>query len=423
VKKAPTARDVRIGVVLTAVLLFVPVVLTANTGLLRGVDFAVPYTGGMILRQGNAAKLYDLSEQQRVQEEFLKRPGLLIDPFPPFHAPMFSPLTRLGYRNAYLTWGVINILLWLLFYYLIRNKVGERMNAFRFLKLSGLFFPLWIAIFQGQFSVLLLVAFALAFLYLKRGRDYVAGLALGLGLLKFQGVLPFALIFLLRRKWRIIAGLAGAASLLGLVSVIAVGPQGVVSYVNLMIDFMKDPSNPVYAVKPWNMPTIRGFVTGLLSGWIPKGWISALWMGLSGLLILITAWCWESDERRGAGDSFDLMFATALVVSAVAAPHLLAHDLTPVILAVVLVIASPEWRAKSSERLVIMVAIGILYASPLYLAQLVVRQKVFVLTPVLVTFALTVLSLGRRRVLQVPEEETAQRSFKTLAPTNSGASS
>src|SRR5215470_17639573 len=200
VKKVPTARDVRIGVALTAVLLFVPVLLTANTGLLRGVDFAVPYTGGLILREGNAAKLYDLSEQQRVQEEFLKRPGLLPDPYPPFHAPLFSPLTRLGYRHAYLAWGVINVFLWLLFYRLLRDEAGATMNPFRYLKLSSLFFPLWVAIFQGQFTVLLLVAFALAFLCLKRGRDWIGGLALGLGLLKFQVVIPFAVIFLLRRK-------------------------------------------------------------------------------------------------------------------------------------------------------------------------------------------------------------------------------
>ena len=422
-KKAPTARDVRVGVALTAVLLFVPVVLTANTGLLRGVDFAVPYTGGLIMGQGNAAKLYDLAEQQRVQEGFLKRPGLLIDPFPPFHAPLFSPLTRLGYRAAYITWGMVNILLWVAFYYQMGSGPGARMNPFRCLKLSSLFFPLWVAIFQGQFSVLLLVAFALAFLCLKRGRDHAAGFALGLGLLKFQAVLPFAIIFLLRRKWRFIAGLAGAASLLGLVSVIAVGPQDMASYVNLMIDFMKHPSNPVYAVKPWNMPTVRGFVTGLLSGRIPQRWISALWMSLSGLVMLITAWCWESGDRRGDGDRFDLMFAAALVVSALTAPHLLVHDLAPMILAVILVIASPEWKSKSRERVVIIVAIGILYASPLYLAQLVMREKVFLLAPILATFAGAVLVLGRRTAHRKSDGEVAHASFKSLAATSAPDSS
>ena len=386
----------------------------ANSRLLRDVDFCVPYTGGLIMRQGNATRLYDLPEQRRIQQRLLNRPSLLIDPFPPFHAPLFSPLTRLGYRNAYIVWAAINIFLWVVFYCLIRSGPGSRMNPFRYLALSSLFAPLWIAIVQGQFSMLVLVAFALAFLYLKQGRDILAGFALGLGLVKFQAVLPFAAILLLRKKWRFISGLAGAAALLGVVSVIAVGWQCVVSYANLMSDFMKHASDPVYAVKPWNMPTVRGFVTGLLDGRIPNAWISVLWTGVSGSLILITACSWELDERRERA-SFDLMFAAALVVAALTAPHLLAHDLTPIAFAAILVLASPEWAFKSRECLVIAFAIGLLYASPLYLAQLVAREKVFVLAPVLLILAGGVLVLAGKKGFREPEGNIVQPPFEVLA--------
>jgi hypothetical protein len=74
------------------------------------------------------------------------------------------------------------------------------------------------------------------------------------------------------------------------------------------------------------------------------------------------------------------------VVSEVAAPYLNTHDLTPTLLAVLLVIGSPEWSRKSACRLVVTVSVVILYI-PLY-PFLVPLGALFLLAPVLVAFAL-----------------------------------
>jgi Glycosyltransferase family 87 len=414
--KTPSGREFEVGVAATAILLSLLIVGIAASNWVWKADFGVPYTGGLILSQGNASKLYDLGEQERVQEALFRRRGLLLDPYPPFHALMFAPLSRLGYRQAYLVWGAINISLWLFFLYLIRD-VGVRLQPFRFLMLSSLFFPLWIALVQGQFSILLLVSFALAFVCLKRSRDWAAGLALGLGLLKFQVVLPFALIFLLKRRWRFVAGLTVAATLLIVVSLIIVGLNGMASYLNMLVDTFRHPAGWAYVtIKPSNMPTIRGLFSGLLGADIPQLWITGISMALSGCLILTMAWCWREDEEAVRGTRFDLMFAAAMVVSLATAPYLYPHDLTPALLAVILVVASPQWRVSSCGRLVVTSAIVILYASPFYLIALLARERLFVLAPVLMAFAVAAVWLARQSAQPKGEEGEGRGSQGVGAP-------
>lgn len=61
---------------------------------------------------------------------------------------------------------------------------------------------------QGQTTVLLLILFSLTYVSLKQSQDLRAGFFLGLGLFKFPVVFPFAIICLLRRKWKMLAGCA-----------------------------------------------------------------------------------------------------------------------------------------------------------------------------------------------------------------------
>lgn len=386
-------RQINIGLGITIALFSGVIIGVAFSSWVWKSDFAVPYTGALILRQGHAPRMYDLGEQERVQEALLKRRGLLLDMYPPYHALLFAPLTWLSYRVAYLVWGGINILLWLFFRYLLRQE-SSRIRPFQFLILSALFFPLWVAFIQGQLSVLLLASFALAFVYMKNDRDWAAGLSLGLGLLKFQVVLPFALIFALRGRWRFIGGLSIAAALLSLLSLMAVGGTGLLSYIGLLTDTFRHPHTWAYVtVKPSNMPTIRGLVLGIFGGVLPRLALTMIPVAISGFLILATVWSWQ---RHGRNINFDLMFAAALVVSLLTAPYLYPHDLTPLILAMTLIVASPGWKVRSRVRSLLLFVISVLYASPFYLATLLGREQLYLLAPLIAVFAFAVLFLAGR---------------------------
>jgi hypothetical protein len=399
VAKPPKRSEVQIALGLTAALLFVVVVLlTAVLDGARRFDFTSFYTGGLILRQGNAARLYDLGEQARIQRQLFNR-GNLIYLHPPFEALFFAALARFSYIKAYVLWGAINVLFWLFFQHLLRPHTPIPRNPIRYFWLCSLFFPLWTALFQGQTTVLVLVLFSLTFVCLKRGQDFRAGVFLGLGLCKFPLVLPFALICLLRSKWKLMAGFAAAATLLGVLSIIAVGPVGVRSYANLLIDIVRNPDNPTYGIiKASAMPTVKGFFATILTGRLTTVDISMFAAAVSAPIVLFAAWRWRQEDRCRGPNSLSLMFAAALAVSQVTAPYLFMSDLTLMLLAVLLVIGSPQWSENSGQRVVLTAIIVILYCPPVY-ALLLSRQAVYILAPVLVAFALAAISLARKAEL------------------------
>jgi hypothetical protein len=395
--KPPTRSEVQIGLGLAAALLFFVVILNAVRSDVSSFDFAAFYTGGLIIRQGNASRLYDLDEQARIERQVFNRKKLLIFNHPPFETLLFAALARLLYVKAYILWGAINVWLWLFFQHLLRRHTLIPKNPYRYLLLCSLFFPLWTVLILGQITVLLLLLFSLTFVCLKRGQDFRAGVFLGLGLFKFPIVLPFALICFLRGKWRMMAGFAAAASLLGVLSVIAVGPAGVRSYANLLIDIVRNPDNPAYStMRAWDeMPTVKGVFATLLTGRLATVYISVLTAVVSAPLVLFVAWRWRQEDRGRGGNSSGLMFAAALAVSQVAAPHMYAYDLTLMLLAVLLVIGSSRWSEESGQRVVLTAIIVILYCPPVY--TLLLRwNSMYILAAVLVAFALAAISLARK---------------------------
>lgn len=391
-----------IATVLAVVLLFGVVLATAIKGRPEGADFGALYTGALMVRQGKAARLYDLSAQTRIQEALFKRKGLLLYAYPPLVAALFAPVTLFSYRVAYVVWGGINVVLWALFVSL-RRKIGMKpgMSGDLFI-LSFLFCPFWVALIEGQVSIFMLMVFALTFVRLRRSADYSSGLILGLGLLKFQDVLPLAVIFLLRRKWKFMAGLLTTGTILGFVSVAIVGAGGARSYVALLTDIVTHPNRALYAtVRSSNMPTIGALVTALLprtpgGSWIPV----ATTLALSGALIFFLARSWNKVDGQGGQTSLKLMFGAALSASLLISPHVNIHDLTAMLLAVALAISAPQWQGRSRCRTVLTVAATVLYAFPIYFL-LAGRGESYLLAPVLAVFSLASICLARKVPIQL----------------------
>ncbi len=128
--KPPTRIEVRIAVGLAAALLFFVVILNAARSDIGSFDFACFYTGGVIVGQGNASKLYDLDEQARIEREVVNRKSLLIFTHPPFEALLFAALAKLSYLKAYILWGAINVCLWVFFQHLLRRHTRISVRCF-----------------------------------------------------------------------------------------------------------------------------------------------------------------------------------------------------------------------------------------------------------------------------------------------------
>jgi hypothetical protein len=397
-------REIRIATGFTAVVLFGVVLFHALC--FRSVvhDFTSFYTGAYIVRHGNGARLYDVYEQARVQSGLFGWKGLFMDNHPPFEALLMSPLGGLSYAWAFIVWGGINIGFWISFVYLVRPYVRVPSQAFQYLILCFTFFPLWIALMQGQTSLLLLLLFALTFISVKRRRDFTAGLFLALALVKFPVVLPFALIFVLRGKWRMIAGFGLTTALLGILSVITVGPAGLVSYVHLLHNELRHPANSGSAINVHDMPNVRGFLSEFFRRGAAARAAGVASATISLCLILWTAWVWR---RRGADDrgaSFDLFFAAALMIAEVASPHTLVHDVSPALLAILLVVSAPQMAEKSPWRLMVRLSIAALYTVPAFAFVLGREPDLGFLALAIIAFAVGALELAGSPMPTPPPE-------------------
>lgn len=405
----PPKRGIGLATGLAALFLFLFVLgMTWYSNPTRA-DFFVCYSAGFILRHGSGTKLYNLNEQEKVQERLFHRKEWLMYPDPPFQALLFVPLTYLDYSDAYKAWGALNVLLWLFFMYLLLNQTGASCRPFRSLHLASLFFPLWFTLMEGQLSIILLVSYGLTYVYLKRNRDFLSGAFLGLGLVKYQAVLFFALICLLLRKWRFMLGFLSVACLLGLVSYAAIGSAGMGSYIGLIATMLAHHPGSAYPpITAGGMPTIGGFLSETLRSKIPEVWIRVVASCFSICLIMFAAWRWKKSRPRQSPGTFDLIFASSLTVSLISTPFLLLYDLTPMILAVTLVVNSPQWARYARERTALIVATGMLYAIP-FGFLLVHRKAPFVLAPVLLLFALAALALAKDKTHQESVPDRAPR--------------
>jgi hypothetical protein len=170
---------------------------------------------------------------------------------------------------------------------------------------------------------------------------------------------------------------------------------------------VRNPDNPAYGgIRAWEMPTVSGFFAMLLTGRLPAIYISVLAAAASASVVLFAAWRWRQEDRARGGNSIGLMFAAALAVSQVTAPHLYTHDLTLMLLAVLLVIGSSQWSQESGQRLVLTTTMVILYIPPVYF--LLLRwQAMYILALVLVAFALAAISLARGVPREMPAVEAS----------------
>ena len=328
-------------------------------------DFTIFYTAGKCIIQGRGRQLYDLETQFAIQREFASevkhRENALPFNHPPFEALLFAPLARLPYVAAYLVWAVFNIALILGFWILLRPHLPSLQGFLPALPLLAMFafFPVIMALLQGQDSILLLFLYGLVFRALATGRVFVAGLCLGLALFKFQLVLPFVLVLLVGRHWRAVAGFVVTAFALLLVSAAVVGWSGVMAYPGFVLRLNR--SGAQAGIYPRGMPNLRGLVAGWLHfEGLP---VTLLIIALSITLLALVAHWW----RVHPGHPFALGFSLCLTVTSIASYHMLVHDLSVLVLPILLVaelLVSGE--IARSARYLLIASLTALFLTPLY---------------------------------------------------------
>ena len=363
-----------------AILLVGAVLWAAQMPHVEKTDFSLTYVGAAIVHSGEGHCLYDVELQKQTRDSLFEHPNPLFFEHPPFEALLLSPLAALPFQAAYLVWGLFNVVLSLLLMVFLRPYLKWPREDLAYVCLWLLFAPLAVALYQGQSSILLLAVYSISFVQLKRERELSAGIALGFGLIKFQFVLPLALIFLFRKRWRFLTGFLISACILGVVSIATVGLRGVVEYERFLLTIAGNPQNLSYG-SAVDMPTIHGFLYAVLGQKINHTGLNIVSAFLSILLLVWVARRWQSVKTES---SADLLFGAAVAASLLAGLHMFTHDFSPLILAMFLAAAHFQ-KGVAGYRIPMAVSLAVFWSFPIYFL-FVAWHCLYLMCPILFLF-------------------------------------
>lgn len=315
-------------------------------------DFRTFYCAGYLVRTGHAKQIYEYEVQRQVQNT-LVAPSDVALPFyhPAYEALIFVPFSVPSYRVGYFLFVGFNLALLVISALLMRPYLSRLVCVWPMLPfaLFLLFFPAGIALMQGQNSILLLALYSCAFVAIVAGRDLLAGCLLGLALIKFQIALPVVVLFLIWRRWRLIAGFAVGGFAVLITSIWLVGLHGLMAHTRFLLGVSGGLSTSRDQIRsgifPWAMPNLRGLLFSLGGAHVPNAWLQGEIVCLSLLVLLWTAR--RRKEITSPGNAFALAIVCALLVSY----HLQIHDLTLLILPITLWLDRVSQKSMVVERI------------------------------------------------------------------------
>jgi glycosyl transferase family 87 len=296
-------------------------------------DFRQFYTAGYMVRSGHANQIYDYDTEKMFQDRVVG-PG---SSFPfnhlAYEALLFVPLSFLAYRTAYWVYFALNLALlalatWRFKPYLSGLKAfAPWMPYATFL----CFLPVSLTLVLAQDSILLLTVMIAAFVALDRGHEIRSGMLLGLGIFKFQYLLPIALLFFMWRRWRVVSGLLVSGGAFAGLSIFIVGLSAIRALGQTLFVMSTSLSSYTermkYGTFPDHMPNLRGLIYAIGQQFgATQGHVTVI-VGLSSVLVI------------GLAAKMKPSFPLAITVAALLSYHCLMHDATLLIIPVGMVLA------------------------------------------------------------------------------------
>lgn len=377
--------------------------ITADT--IKTGDFIAYYAGAHLVVTGHASHLYDFGALSRLQTSLLHplvvREAILLPYlYPSFLAVLMAPLAALPYTFAYVLWLTVNCIAMVGAMFVLEKYSGLTGRSAMVARLASIAsLPVLLSLFNGQTSIVLLALFTLCFMAARSNHDLLAGAALALATIKVQYVFPFLLIFLIMRRWRLLAAFAVSGLALLTLPMTFLGTSLNGGYLNSLLKATSWQSQYGYA--PARNDSLSGFLQLLLTSG-PSNLIR-----LTFSLILVTALCWAAWRSNSLDGPFGLAVTLALLIS----PHVLTHDL-----ALLLIPAAILLRSRGSNAWAVPALLTLGYFGVAIGYFLVYTTHLQIATLVLIAFTLCSIQAMNR---QLPEADT--RSPIMAAPVQAEA--
>lgn len=321
--------------------------LRDRNGNLKGTDFLHFYTLGSLAASHRGVDLYDMDAQaQLAWQRVPQAAGLRYLPlYPPQVSILFAPLSYLPYGEALVLWWIFSVVIYAGCCYVIWRACPRLTGYGETVVLLAIAYPAFFHLIAwGQTSALALACFAAVFVFLRSGRQFAAGLALGCLIFKPQLGLAAALVFVSLGTWRTIAGAILSAGLQLAIGVFYYGVDPLRQWIHTLSD-VRDVM-PLLEPRPYQMHSLRTFWS-MLVPWPDVAMGLYLISAVAMLGITVGVW------RRNPSAPLALRFSSLLLATVLISPHLTVYDLvilTPALLLLADWIASknssaPPWMA------------------------------------------------------------------------------
>ncbi|MCX7608566.1 MAG: DUF2029 domain-containing protein [Anaerolineales bacterium] len=313
-----------------------------------GSDFISAYTAGIVAQVWGGEQVYNLARQQAVQEEvvgFALAPGqVLMFNHPPFLVPLLAVLMSSNYVASLVRYALTMVALYVgmlaIAWHLLLRDGWER-NA-RWIALTGMatFYPLFVSLLNTQDTALMMLGAFLWFWGLVSDRPRLAGLGLALTAVRPHVTLVLAAPFLFRRR-EVLVWFAVGGAVLGILSLIAVGVEGLKLYVHILLTAA---GGEFYGMQEAAMVNLVGLLWRLAPG-LGGGAIRMIGWVFYGLTIVFLCVLWRRSLQVG-----EKQMAWAVLLAVLSVPHLHYHDLTLLVLPILVLMRQVSCFAGIERR-------------------------------------------------------------------------
>jgi hypothetical protein len=180
---------------------------------------------------------------------------------------------------------------------------------------------LFVTIYKGQFSLIILLCIILWIRELRKGNDQGIAVWLLIGSIKPQLIVVPLLLTILARRWKALVYFAAGGTLITAICAISLGPESICDFV---LSILGTDSNSSITALLVHMYNFKGFLILILGpGSLPL--ISSLTFAvfLCALIVVILLWrgrVYVDDER------FDLKMSLSLLLGIFFCPYLFYYD-------------------------------------------------------------------------------------------------
>ena len=325
-----------------------------------GADFIHFYSAGRIAQIEDAAQVYDLSLQQKFEEQqvgFPLAPGQVL-PYNhlPFLIPILQTIVSTDYVNSFYRWITMMVILFITGIIILGRILTEsgmdRKSIFLVSIGSFLFLPLFFSLMNGQDTAFLFLGAVIWMYGLLTKREMIAGLGLSLTMVRphIALILAMPMLFSYRKAFM---GFAIGSGILALISFLIIGMEGTREFINIILI---SAGGEWYGMKQYAMYNMIGLLMRTLP-WLQSAMIRTIGWIIYGVTIIALCIFWARSKGLKGGK-----IGLTITLALFAVPHLHFHDLTLLLIPIYELIrpSTENARLKTSIATVLPIAISLI---------------------------------------------------------------